>query len=158
MINDEAISRFRSEVIERTIDVEWMMNAIISKHYFGKMLSPFVLEVLYDEYCSFGLKRRILVKIAPSLESDKLQKLNRINTIRNYFAHCNQAFVEGSDLLSSQSAILKVIDPRNLDKAIDFSKLYNEFMEIVGPVEAHLADIYKGKGGQLMKDEDVSGK
>jgi len=40
--------------------------------------------------------------------------------------------------------------PTQLDKAIDFERLYSEFMEIVGSVEEHLADIYVAKGGQLM--------
>jgi hypothetical protein len=153
MLNDESISKLRSEVIERTINIEWIMNAIISQHYFGKVLLPFVLEFLYDESCTFALKRRVLEKIAPDLEKQKLEKLNRINTIRNYFAHCNQVLIEGSNP-TSPSAISKVVDPRKLDKAIDFEKLYTEFMGIVGPVEEHLAEIYKAKGGQLTKEAD----
>jgi hypothetical protein len=153
MINDYSISKFRAEVIERTINIEWIINAIISQHYFGKVLSPFILEFLYDEYCTFSLKRRVLEKIAPNLEKEKLDNLNRINTIRNYFAHCGQVLIEGSDP-SSPLAISKVVDPRKLNKAIDFEKLYSEFMGIVGGVEEHLAEIYKAKGGQLLREED----
>src|SRR5215204_2008170 len=57
------ISTIRSAVIEKSINLEWMMNAIISQHYFGAVKKSFILEVLYDEYCSFALKRRILMKI-----------------------------------------------------------------------------------------------
>jgi hypothetical protein len=153
MLNDESISKFRSEVIERTINIEWIMNGIISQHYFHKVLLPFVLEFLYDEYCTFALKRRVLEKIVPDIERQSLQNLNRVNTIRNYFAHCNQVLVDGPDPTGS-SAISKVVDPRKLDKGIDFEKLYREFMEIVGQVEEYLAKIYVAKGGFLQKDDD----
>ncbi len=122
MINSEQISKFRSEVIERTINIEWIINAIISQHYFGKVMRSFLLEFLYDEYCSFALKRRILEKIIPNMEKKKLENLNRVNTIRNYFAHCNQLLIEGLD---SSNPISRVVDPRKLDKAIDFENLYS---------------------------------
>ena len=153
MLNNESISKFRSEVIERTINIEWIMNGIISQHYFHKLLLPFVLEFLYDEYCTFALKRRVLEKIVPDIDKQKLQDLNRVNTIRNYFAHCNQVLVDGPDPTDS-SAISKVVDPRKLDKGIDFEKLYKEFTGIAGQVEEYLGKVYVAKGGLLQKDDD----
>ena len=59
-MDNQTLSQMRSEVIEKFINLEMIINAIISQHYFRKVYMPFFFEVLYDEYCSFGLKRRIL--------------------------------------------------------------------------------------------------
>ena len=89
------ISQLRAEVIEKAINVEWLIHAIISQHFFNAVKLEFVSMVLYDEYCSFALKRRILLKICPKLEGDIEQKINRLASIRNYFAHIGQGFIEG---------------------------------------------------------------
>ena len=52
---------------ERFINIETMINAIISQHYFKKVPLNFYLEVLYDEYFSFALRRRILENDNPLL-------------------------------------------------------------------------------------------
>lgn len=146
-MDEQLISKYRSEVIERFINIEWIINAIICQHYFKRVITPFILEVLYDEHFSFALKRRILEKIVEDLDSRKLHDLNRANTIRNYFAHCNQQIIEGSDLTTEG----KVIDPRKIDKAIDFENLHHEFMAIAGGVEEYLMSIYRQKGGMFVK-------
>jgi hypothetical protein len=147
------MSKYRAEVIEKTINIEWLMSAVICQHYFGRVIKPFLLEVLYDEYFSFALKRRILEKIVDNLDGRKLQDLNRLNTIRNYFAHCNQEMFEGPDA-PPKGGQGQVIDPRKLDRAIDFEGLYNEFTQIVGEVEKYLAAIYLDKGGELYTYKD----
>lgn len=145
------LSKWRAEVIERAINVEWLINAIICQHYLKKMFKNFLLEVLYDENFSFALKRRILVKILSQIDNknnkSKINQLNRINSIRNYFAHCNQQFFEIGD------AIGKVPDPRKTDRAINFKTLYEEFMSIAGDVELWLSEILESKGGALEKEK-----
>ncbi len=59
-MDKDKLSKYRADVIERFINVEWIINAIICQHYFKRVSMPFLLEVLYDEYFSFALKRRIL--------------------------------------------------------------------------------------------------
>jgi hypothetical protein len=147
-MNNDRISRYRSEVIEKAINVEWLMSAIISQHYFKRVVMPFLLEVLYDEYFSFALKRRILEKIIENLDRKMLQDLNRANTIRNYFAHCNQRLFHGV-AFPQKEAEGEVIDPRKLDRTIDFEKLYDEFTGIIGELEKYLANVYLEKGGEL---------
>ena len=126
MTDTEGISGFRSEVIERTINIEWLVGSIVCQHYFGKIYLPFLLEVLYDEYFSFALKRRILEKIIPDLDKKQLQNLNRVNTIRNYFAHCNTKFFLGNKKpqLGEKG---KILDPKNTEKELDFENLHKEF-------------------------------
>ena len=76
MIDKDVLSKYRAEVIERFINMEWLINAIICQHYFKRVLMPFLLEVLYDEYFSFALKRRILEKIINNIDGQKVQELN----------------------------------------------------------------------------------
>jgi len=146
-MDEQLISKYRSEVIERFINIEWIINSIISQHYFDRLSFPFVFEVLYDEYFNFSLKRRILEKIVKNMDNGKVQDLNRVNTIRNYFAHCNQLIIFGENLKIEG----KVVDPRKLDRTIDFEILYKEFMTVAGGLEEYLANIYKQKGGILVK-------
>lgn len=147
------LSKWRAEVIERAINVEWLINAIICQHYLKKTFENFLLEVLYDEYFSFALKRRILEKILSQIDNEnnkpKIDQLNRINIIRNYFAHCNQQFFEIGDVIG------KVPDPRKTNRAINFETLYEEFMSIVGDVELWLSEIFKSIGGTLEKERII---
>ena len=147
------LSKWRAEVIERAINVEWLINAIICQNYLKKTFKNFLLEVLYDEYFSFALKRRILEKILRQIDNQnnkpKIDQLNRINIIRNYFAHCNQQFFEIGDDIG------KVPDPRKTNRAINFKILYEEFMSIVGDVELWLSKIFKSIGGTLEKERII---
>lgn len=156
MEETDKISKYRSAVIERTINIEWIMNSIITQHYMGRMEMPFIYEVLYDEYFSFALKRRIIEKITPECDGKIIQKLNRINTVRNYFAHCNQLVVEGQNPLDV-SAPQGVLDPRKAGKYIDFEKLFEEFTELAGPIEEYLSKIFTDLGGEFILDSDLQG-
>ena len=139
------VSTWRCEVIERAINVETLACAVISEHYFKRGYLPFMLEVLYDEYFSFALKRRVLEKIVdhPDLAA-RIQDLNRLGTIRNYFAHC------GQELTVFATGETYVPDPRKPDKPIDFAALFNEFMDVVPRIETWLMEVYRAKGGQLL--------
>jgi len=139
------LSQWRSEVIERAINIEWLISAIICQHYLRKTYQHFLFEVLYDEYFSFALKRRILEKTVPEARRE-IQALNRINTIRNYFAHCNQLLFEKGEHEG------KVPDPRDLHKELAFEDLYEEFTSIAGEIEEWLAGVFRSKGGVLCKE------
>jgi hypothetical protein len=151
-MDKDKLSKYRSEVIERFINIETLVDAIICQHYFKKMLINFYLEVLYDEYFSFGLKRRILEKIVKNINSQKMQDLNRLNTIRNYFAHYNQEIIKVAD--ETQEG--KVIDPRSIEKGINFEELYAEFMSKAGGVEEYLVKLYQNLGGALLAEPPIS--
>ena len=140
------ISGYRSEVIEKFINIEWLMNVIISQYYFKKVVSTFVFYFLYDVNCTFALKRNVLQKIAPSFS--ELEVLNRLNNIRNYFAHCNQEFFEGSEKPKAGEKG-KVLDPKDTKNEINFESLYKEFMEKEGNITKALADLYVSLGGQM---------
>src|SRR3989344_3281853 len=140
------ISKYRSEVIEKFINIESLMNAIISQHYFKKVIAPFVFELLYDVNCTFALKRNILQKIEPNFS--KLETINRLNNIRNLFAHCNQEVFEGSKK-PAPGETGKVLDPKDTKKELDFEKLYKEFTKEEGRVTQALGNLYMSLGGQM---------
>ena len=149
-MNRETLSKYRSDVIEKFINCEMIISAIISQHYFKKIFIEFLLEVLYDEHFTFGLKRSILEKIVPDLNKAKINDLNRLNRIRNYFAHRNQEFFFGPE--KPEPGTKGVIpDPRDVKKEIDFEKLYKEFIKKEPEVTRYLADIFIGLGGEMAR-------
>jgi len=149
-MDEQTLSQARAEVIEKFINLEWLINAIISQHYFSRVYLPFVLEVLYDERCTFALRRSVLEKIVPDLDKKKIQNLNRLNTIRNYFAHTGQQIFKGP-VPPSEGQLGIVPDPRKLDKAIDYTQLYEEFQRTEPAVAEYLFKLYQKLGGEYIK-------
>ncbi len=140
-MEENKLSEFRAIVIEKFINVEAILNAIICQHYFKKVNANFYLEVLYDEYFTFNLKLRIFEKIVNTKKLD-VNNLRRLNTIRNYFAHCNQRFFKNGDEG-------KILDPRNTAKEINFQKLYEEFSKKEKEVINNLEKTYGLLGGMI---------
>lgn len=144
------ISKFRNEVIEKFINIETLMNAIICQHYFHRVITGFFLEVLYDEHFSFSLRRNIFEKILKKLgkyENKKIQNLHKLNSIRNYFAHCNQEiFKLGKNGSVKNSG---VPDPRKIENYIDFKEKYKEFIQLEPEMSIYLGNIYKEMGGEM---------
>lgn len=149
-MEEKTVSLMRAEVIEKFINLQTIINAIISQHYFKKVYMPFFFEVLYDEYCSFALKRRILEKIVPDLNTKQIQDLNRLNTIRNYFAHTGPEMFEGAGVPSEGQRGI-VPDPRDLAKAIDYTQLYKEFQTLESTVIDYLFNLSKKLGVKYNK-------
>ena len=148
-MDKDKISKYRAEIIVQFINIEKVINAIISQHYFKKVLLPFYLEVLYDEYFTFALRRRILEKIIKNINKQRVGDLNRLNTIRNYFAHCDLEMFEASD---TEKKYGKIVDPRATEKAIDFDRLYSEFIQKKRGVLEYLIGLYENLGGVLLKE------
>ncbi|OFV80042.1 MAG: hypothetical protein A2Y78_14650 [Acidobacteria bacterium RBG_13_68_16] len=133
----------RSEVIERAINIEWLMALVICQHYLHKVLWPFLVEVLYDENFSFGLKVAIILKICkPTTQQE--QDLRCVNRIRNQFAHLGPHVAT-----SARPSEFFIPDPRRPDRPIDFAALYHEFQSLAGRVEEFLGQALLARGGQL---------
>lgn len=146
------ISEYRSEVIEKFINIETLINAIICHHYFHRVIMSFFLEVLYDEHFNFSLRRNIFEKILKKLgkyENNKIQNLHKLNKIRNYFAHCNQEIFrldKGGTVKNSG-----VPDPRKIENYIDFKEKYKEFIQLEPEMSIYLGKVYKEMGGEMQK-------
>ena len=89
-------------------------------------------------------------KIVPDLDKKKIQNLNRLNTIRNYFAHTGQQIFKGP-VPPSEGQVGIVPDPRKLDKAIDYTQLYEEFQRMEPAVAEYLFKLYQKLGGEYIK-------
>jgi hypothetical protein len=134
-------------VTERAANLETIIGATISTVYFGKVVLRFTFDLLADEYCSFALKRRVLLKLVPKLTEVPgfVDNLNRLNTIRNYFAHVGLTVTE----IPSPCAPNRTPDPRKFERSVDFEALYREFIEKEAPVVAAIIEQYKVLGGVL---------
>ncbi len=132
---NKIISEKRSEVIEYFIKIETIVNTIISQHYFGGVRLRFLTELLFDVNCTFALKRNVLKKIAPDFP--KFEELNRLNSIRNFFAHCNVKFFLGETPPENIEDGF-IFNPNDLTKNLDFDKLYTDFNTIRTEVENEL--------------------
>jgi hypothetical protein len=138
--------RKRGEVIEKTINIEVIIDAIICQAYLKRVVASFTFEVLNDEQFSFGLKVRILEKILPDPDSKRLHVLRRLNTIRNYFAHCNLVYLSVGDDEA------RLFDPRKPDRSLDLDRLYDEFCSIEPTLTSYLAKKYTEMGGEMLEN------
>jgi len=127
-MDEDSLTAARGEIIEDFIDLETMVNTVISAHYFKEISIPFYYEVLYDENFSFGFKLKILAKIVPQDKQNRrhIENLRSLNHIRNYFAHRGAQFLPPGEL-GENGMVGFVPDPKNLDKVIDYDKLYKDF-------------------------------
>lgn len=145
MMSEETLRSYRNEIIERCISLELLMSGIISYHYFGKISMSFLLEVLYDENCSFGFKRKIVEKIVPNLDRSRINNLNRIGSIRNYFAHYHP------NIIHPETGDKVAVDTRHLYRIIDFETLYKEFQRLYPPVSEYLTGILEKISGTHLR-------
>jgi len=144
------VTKARGEVIESFINLETLINAIISQHYFKKVRQDFFFELLYNQSFNFGLRISILEKIVPKIDRNKLDKLRKLNAIRNYFAHCGPEVLPGktTDIDKEKG---RVPYPSNYQKTIDFEALYREFIATEPEISAYLGDIFVELRGTLLE-------
>ncbi len=131
------ISELRAEVIEKAISVESSISIAITHHYFGKLNSLFLLEVMYDEYFTTGLKINILKKAFPTEIKGIEEKLRRLMKIRNAFAH-------NHNFMIAKGGKLYTVNPAKFDRnsvkqppeniAFDFPKMHKEFIKLLNEV------------------------
>jgi hypothetical protein len=150
-LEDQQINELRTELIDKFINLETFVDAVITQHYFHQISDKFLFEVLYDENFSFSLKHNILKKITQPPANKVLEKLHRIGQIRNYFAHRGRELVDWV----GTSRRVRVIDPRKLDHEIDFPKLYKEFCDLERPVIQYLIKVFEEKGGRFLTDKEI---
>jgi len=146
----DEVTKARGEVIETFINLETLINAIISQYYFKKVRQDFFFELLYNQSFNFGLRISILEKIIPEIDRNKLEKLRKLNAIRNYFAHC------GPEVLPSKTTDIdkekgRIPHPSDYQKTIDFDALYREFTATEPEISAYLGEIFVKLRGALLE-------
>lgn len=96
----------RGLIIEGAIHIERLMDAVLTNYFcLQRRHSDFMIKFLYDEYCNFGLKVRILEKLflEKQLYKGFFLNLRELNSIRNIIAHstpCNT--LTGTEILVSK--------------------------------------------------------
>lgn len=89
----------------------------------------------------------------PNIHGQQIQKLNRLNTIRNYFAHCGQEIFDGpSPPRKGQKGW--VPDPRRPNIPVNFENLHKEFSELESSVSKYLLEVFQKLGGIATKGEE----
>ena len=139
----------RAEVVEAFISIESLTGSIICQHYFGEVRTDFVDDFLHDEYCSFGLKRRILEKVVKNMDPTIVHKLNRLSAIRNYFAHCGDECFDGLTIPEPGQRGYTP-DPRRRGGTIDFRALHDEFFSLAPAISSYLFDTFRRMGGWVI--------
>ena len=106
----------------------------------------FMLEMLYDEHCTFAMKRSVLRKVLDPLfqESEtrkktkiEFEKLYRLNSVRNIFAHCGPDVVLAKD----GKGMCFIPDPRNPSKRLDLESALKDFKRLEPEVFQWLLDL-----------------
>lgn len=149
--NAKQIALYRSEIIEKFINVEKIMNLIISQYYFKKVRIDFLLDVLYNQYSNFALRLEIIKKILPEFDSKIEYDLRKLNVTRNYFAHWDVTLFKNEMGKPSQESYTP--HPKNKDKTLDFKESYQEFIEKENGITEYLFEEYKKLGGVFIKEE-----
>lgn len=116
----------RGEVIDAAVNVETLLDAIISHHYVGKVTFAFMFEVLSDESCPFALKVNVLGKIRPNLGKGFGEQLRRFSSIRNHFAHRGKGFTS----MAVSGEVFRYPDPKDPTKSLDFDAEFEEFTKL----------------------------
>lgn len=135
------LAKWRAHVIERSINLEWIVSATISQHYFGAVPLSFLNEVLFDEQFHFGLKCNVLAKVLEPSARQLIDNLRRLGNIRNTFAHC------GPHLASPAHPEGFAQHPKRLGVPLDFGALFEEFKRLSPRVEQELLSAFRSKGG-----------
>jgi hypothetical protein len=149
----ERIQELRGRIVNKAIDVEAMVNAILNLYFAKKeKQNEFMHKVLDDEYFSFGLKIKILRKINIRLERGLIEKIERIKNIRNEFAHKILGVIPKEGPLSISFNISEE-NPKNIEELYqDFSKLIEEVIPELDRLFLKLVDEGK-KVEESLKDK-----
>lgn len=154
-MSNGTITRYRTKVIEDFIMIEGYVNAIICKHYLGQVRKTFMLEVLFDELCSSGLKANILEKVFQKYPSithprEHADTFRRMSRIRNYFAHCNSTYSKNSP----EGIVGGIPDPRHPNEYLDVDKELRTFTEHVTRMSETLLNLMDDMGIFYVQDTD----
>ena len=151
----EILTKYRTKVIEDFIMIEGYVNAIICKHYIGRVDKSFMHEVMFDELCSSGFKANILEKVLmsnqladkPRTFADDFRQLSRI---RNHFAHCNTSFFDNA----SENAVGGIPDPRKPYNYLDVKDEKEKFSQMTKVMAESLIEIMDKMGILFIHDTD----
>jgi hypothetical protein len=135
----------RQEIIESSINVENLVSMLITHHFFpvGMVNMDFMHIVMCDSYATTGFKVSVLAKCYPSLKKDLINKLSRLFSIRNIFAHSGLAV---SRIADPDADCTEIMSAKHRDQPLDFEALRNEFLLKAREVELELFLLIQATG------------
>lgn len=150
-MNLAEVQQARGKIIYSFISVEALIKTIISQHYLKTIDNKFIFNILSSEQANFGFIRNALKEIV-GVENNKieLENLNKLNKIRNYFAHL---VIKSDKRPDDIDAKVLLIYPPSKNGSIDPQEKYDEFYKIFSGVFDWLMDISKKEGITYTKEE-----
>ena len=101
----KSIGSVRGRIVNAFVQIEMLINAVLTNYFaLEERHSDFITSFLADEYCSVGLKIRVMEK---NIKEDKtykgfFQDLRRLSNIRNIVAHSMPSFPDKLAVFSSK--------------------------------------------------------
>jgi hypothetical protein len=150
----------RGLILDLFVSAETLISMIIAQHYFKDSVQTvkydFQFFILENPNFSWRLKRETLAHILrkDNLDATNLEDLDRINSIRNIFAH--RQFVTNDSPQTPESEIFftNPKHPFDAKRNIFAENIKNEFYSLFGPVLDWLYVLAQTKGVQFAKREE----
>lgn len=146
MNEEEKLSKYRLIVMEDHANMENIISAIITQHYFKKSVNAdFEANILNDVSVTTATKIRILKGIL-KLKKRKIsfKKVERVNTIRNHFVHCFRKITRDGKLIMFFPKYEKN------KRVFSFEKEYKEFRKKYDECLTELLPIFYEHGEDLL--------
>jgi hypothetical protein len=136
-------AKVRTEVIEKSINLESIISALVTSHFFPNQPLPlkFLHGVMCDAYANTSFRLSVFAKCYPQFPRNLLERCRRVFNIRNIFAHCGLVVTNLVDPDKSG-----VLDPKSLVEPLDFDALAREFHQNYEPVVSELFSLMKAQG------------
>ena len=148
MLTKQQLSEYRNDVIEKFVNIEYLMNSAISQKYFGRVRIDFVFPFLHSQHFSFALRIDVLKKLVKDFNKRMETKLRRMSNLRNYFVHISPNYFGPNDEITEDN-VGYFPNPDKLEEKLDFEKLYTQFIELNTEVLPYIAKIFRELGGKL---------
>ncbi|MFP3848260.1 hypothetical protein [Pseudomonas sp. W5-01] len=145
----------RNNVLSKAINIETMVSILITVYFFPDRKAinmDFMSKLFNDEAASANYKRSVFMKCYPGTTSAMDNKIRRVFSIRNTFAHIGGFFVERPD------STVGHLNPNPLKSDVDLSKLEAELLGITPDIENYLTRLLRESGLPLIPSEDEVGE
>ncbi len=145
-IGDFSKTESQGWIINRSIEIEKLMDSIMLAYFNPENAGNFLQVVLHSSVMHYGGKVKVLIVIG--IDKSMSEDLRSIGRIRNSFAHTNisgkMPITKTHDKLETNSEeVLRVMNANGELKAIPFKKLMQEFLLIYKRVEPKLKELIK---------------
>lgn len=116
------IRKIRSEIIEKTINMEGRLDGVIVRYFNIKDDMAFRIQFLYGS-CPTSLRQKIeVLKVIKNGKYKKLgNEIDKLRLIRNYFAHSPSGAFEDPTIIS------RYVKPVKADEELEkFRRIYDK--------------------------------